>query len=223
MLSIAKLFKEPGEHVEAVKKFRLPFWDYFRPRGGNIRFPGVRDPESGTTGYGWDFSIPYILEVERVMVFKPSTGKDPPEKEFQLQEIDNPLYKFTFPKAEGISKKDWDSVDTFRGSRSFTERQDNRLVGKSDHRQLNTVLAQRRESQVEALLNFFNPALAYNEYMNFSTSAWGEGAEVNGSVESLHDDYHGNCGGGRGGHMSHVPAAAFDPVFWLHHWLVFSL
>lgn len=22
----------------------------------------------------------------------------------------------------------------------------------------------------------------------------------------------------RGGHMSHVPTAAYDPVFWMHHW-----
>lgn len=228
MLAIAKQFKKPEEHVKAVKDFRLPFWDYFRPRGGNTRFPGVLKPD-GTTGYGWDFSIPYILEVENVMVFKPSIGKDSPEKELELQEISNPLNKFTFPKVRGISSDEWDFIDDpdypFKASRSFTERQDNLLIGKSDHRQLNTVLAQRRESQVEALLNLFNPKLAYNKYANFSTTGSREDweAEVKGSVESLHDDYHGNCGGGRGGHMSHIPAAAFDPVFWLHHWSVFSL
>ena len=161
------------------------------------------------------------------MVFKPSIGKEPPEKEFRLQEIDNPLNKSPFPKVRGISSVEWDSTGypdyALKASRLFTERQDNLLVGKSDPRQLNTVLAQRRESQVEALLNLFNPQLAYNEYTNFSTNANGEGwrAKVRGSVESLHDDYHDNCGGGRGGHMSHVPAAAFDPVFWLHHWSVF--
>ncbi|KAF7537431.1 hypothetical protein G7054_g3742 [Neopestalotiopsis clavispora] len=46
------------------------------------------------------------------------------------------------------------------------------------------------------------------------------------SAENLHDNLHGWCGGDRTapidnvsfvGHMSHVPLAAFDPIFWLHH------
>ena len=164
------------------------------------------------------------------MVFKPFKGEEnSSEKETQLHEIDNPLFKFIFPKDHGISNKEWDSVDDpdspFKVSRLFTERQDSLLDGKSNHGRLNTVLAQRRESQVEALLNLFNPRLPYSEYANFSTTAERERwrARVFGSVESLHNDYHGNCGGeGGGGHMSHVPVAAFDPVFWLHHWSVFS-
>jgi tyrosinase len=49
------------------------------------------------------------------------------------------------------------------------------------------------------------------------------------SAENLHDNMHGWCGGPAAvidkdnncrllGHMSHVPLAAFDPIFWLHHW-----
>ena len=48
------------------------------------------------------------------------------------------------------------------------------------------------------------------------------------SAESLHDNMHDWCGGGSTspdeanvglmGHMSHVPLAAFDPIFWIHHW-----
>ncbi|RFN51310.1 di-copper centre-containing protein [Fusarium flagelliforme] len=47
------------------------------------------------------------------------------------------------------------------------------------------------------------------------------------SAENIHDNLHGWCGGDRTdastegyallGHMSHVPLAAFDPIFWLHH------
>lgn len=53
------------------------------------------------------------------------------------------------------------------------------------------------------------------------------------SCESLHDNVHGWCGGDVTsekekkdpnekpvrymGHMSHVPLAAYDPIFWLHH------
>ena len=43
-----------------------------------------------------------------------------------------------------------------------------------------------------------------------------------GSIESIHDNMHVWCGGGyfgepAFGHMSWVPVAAFDPIFWLHH------
>ncbi|KAK0704488.1 hypothetical protein B0H67DRAFT_557288 [Lasiosphaeris hirsuta] len=49
------------------------------------------------------------------------------------------------------------------------------------------------------------------------------------SAENLHDFIHGVCGGVQAdykdganvtrllGHMSHVPVAAFDPIFWVHH------
>lgn len=53
------------------------------------------------------------------------------------------------------------------------------------------------------------------------------------SSENLHDNMHGWCGGPWTepdhekvrlmGHMSHVPLAAFDPIFWIHHWFVKSL
>ncbi|MCJ1306198.1 hypothetical protein MMC08_009016 [Hypocenomyce scalaris] len=39
--------------------------------------------------------------------------------------------------------------------------------------------------------------------------------QLYGSIETLHNRYHGICGGE--GHMSRVPVAAFDPIFWLHH------
>lgn len=203
MLINAKQFKaQPEEHIEAVKQFRLPFWDYFRPRGGNCRFPGVRDLKRGTTGYEWDFSIPNILEVETVMVYKPSGKNDLPEKEFQLQEIDNPLNKFKFPEDNSIKDEEWAALEAekdgpFKGSKLFTTRHDTLLVGKSNYQQLNTVLAQRRESEVEALLNLLNPKMAYTDYKNFATKAipkdWKN--KVYASVESLHDDYHGICGG----------------------------
>ena len=49
------------------------------------------------------------------------------------------------------------------------------------------------------------------------------------SIENIHDSLHGWCGGDVTtiddgvallGHMSDVTVAAFDPIFWLHHWYV---
>ena len=42
-------------------------------------------------------------------------------------------------------------------------------------------------------------------------------AATYGSIEALHGNYHILLGGANG-HMSHPSIAAFDPVFWLHHW-----
>ena len=151
----------------------------------------------------------------------PFDDSHPNRQEDELQEMDNPLFTFSFPKSDGIKDSEWNDLK-FKTSRSFTVRQDQTLNKQSDHRRLNTVLAQRRESEVESLVNLlYLPD--YKKYEIFSNKAlvWDEEeqrwiATVKGSVESLHDDYHGHCGGI--GHMSRVPIAAFDPVFWLHHW-----
>lgn len=41
------------------------------------------------------------------------------------------------------------------------------------------------------------------------------------NLEFIHNYVHG-CAGGDG-HMGNVPVAAFDPLFWLHHWQVLIL
>lgn len=225
MSVIAKRFKEPGEHVEAVKDFRLPFWDYFRPRGGNTRFPGVRDGSSGTTGYGFDFSLPYILEVDKVMVLKPNENpSDDPSEEKKLKEIDNPLASFKFPTNHGLRPEEWGDYIKQRPM-VRTLRYPDPNSGKSDHRLLNTALLKNRESNIEKMLNLFDK-LKYKDYVAFAFKAYvkdpGTGKLTKdvdpafSSIESLHDSYHGLLGGG--GHLSSVPIAAFDPAFWIHHW-----
>jgi tyrosinase len=60
----------------------------------------------------------------------------------------------------------------------------------------------------------------------FSNDKWAPGDPGNfPSLESIHDSIHVWVGGpmparrpAPAGHMSDVPYAAFDPVFWLHHW-----
>ncbi|KAF8316752.1 Di-copper centre-containing protein [Clavulina sp. PMI_390] len=37
------------------------------------------------------------------------------------------------------------------------------------------------------------------------------------SLEDIHNNIHDWTGGKTDGHMAHVPVAAFDPIFWLHH------
>jgi hypothetical protein len=71
---------------------------------------------------------------------------------------------------------------------------------------------------------------AYNQYESMATSKTTEkeplnGKGASGSLEDIHNNYHDIIGGDpkreteyKAGHMSSVPTAAFDPIFWAHHW-----
>ncbi len=53
-------------------------------------------------------------------------------------------------------------------------------------------------------------------YNSFASTWAGEGPlSAYASLEGIHNNIHVWVGGS--GHMTHVPVAAFDPIFWLHH------
>lgn len=64
----------------------------------------------------------------------------------------------------------------------------------------------------------------YRNYRTFATNAILSKAPDNvlenasGSIEDFHGQYHGIIGGYGAGHMGHISLAAFDPIFWMHHW-----
>ena len=89
------------------------------------------------------------------------------------------------------------------------------------------------------LRDAFYRVLTIKNFEDFATKrAPGKGSDIDpnesmkdyafDSSENLHDNMHGWCGGRLDhsdnmsfhvmGHMSHVPLAAFDPIFWVHHW-----
>lgn len=60
--------------------------------------------------------------------------------------------------------------------------------------------------------------LSYKQFDAFSNNEWLRNGQPGtyGSLEDIHNEIHDKTGGG--GHMSALEVAAFDPVFWLHHW-----
>lgn len=105
MAKIAELFpKEEQKQVyrKALKDFRLPYWDYFKPRGGEVRFPG--NPNVDTldrnqmTSFAYDFKIPMIFTRDEIMLRSP-------ESKNELQRGANPFRSFRFP-----SKNNEDSL-----------------------------------------------------------------------------------------------------------------
>ncbi|KAF7868351.1 hypothetical protein EAF04_004883 [Stromatinia cepivora] len=77
------------------------------------------------------------------------------------------------------------------------------------------------ESQLEANLRNFRTQIMtlfanWQPYNHFSNK--GSGSSGFGNIESIHDTVHTLTGGLiYSGHMSVVPVAAYDPIFWFHH------
>lgn len=102
MYEIAKTFSPAQKHIDAVKDFLMPYWDYFRPRDYCTQFPGITGELDGdSTAYPFDFGAPQIFTLEKVMLHMPN-GKVKLEYK--------PLSTFWFPLGNVIPEKKWDAM-----------------------------------------------------------------------------------------------------------------
>ena len=78
---------------------------------------------------------------------------------------------------------------------------------------------------MELSLNLMTAPLYSKSWDTFSTAVYPRSddpkaeektTKAMGSLEGIHNNYHGLLGGDFG-HMGRPPIAAFDPVFWMHH------
>lgn len=107
MVGLAEQYPDANRQTyrDAVKKFRLPYWDHYRPRS--------------KTAAGYDFSVPQIFTVGKIMLKTPAKN--------QLESKSNPLQLFNLPKAGGIPVDPWTIV-----SSSFSHAQTKRYPGTAD-------------------------------------------------------------------------------------------
>ncbi|KAI5782554.1 common central domain of tyrosinase-domain-containing protein [Geopyxis carbonaria] len=111
--------------------------------------------------------------------------------------IPNPLASYTFQRAD------------FRAAYFYAPYNTQRVTGRSSS--ADATLRNAAPARREQTYNAFT----IRSFSRFSSSAFSSAdtpASVR-SLESIHDVIHGSVGG----HMSQVPLAAFDPLFWLHH------
>lgn len=106
MVDIAERFPPNSrtKYREAARQFRLPFWDYFRPRGRHSTYPTIRD-EKNPNLFDFDFAVPTAITIEKLMIRTP-------EKD-ELTLVDNPLCFSYFPEeasAVRIQQNDWDET-----------------------------------------------------------------------------------------------------------------
>lgn len=226
------------DYQTALKTFRLPYWDYYRPRNYYARFSGRTLPD-GQTASQYDYSMPQIFTLTKVMVQMPG--------EKTLTPMDNPLTSFNFPKG-ALLDSEWDLADlSTKIVADITKRTIRYGQSRDPIADMNQALNKIREDNLRMSLNLIEHG-AYDNYEVFATKAdiqpvQLQGTDPNaapnqartiftrpsGSIEGLHGTYHIMVGGwddiaaskkqaAGSGHMSSVPVAAFDPVFWMHHW-----
>ena len=199
---------QADKYKQAAQKFRLPYFDYYRPRNHGTSFPGITQ-DGRSTSFPYDFSLPQIFTVEKVMLMKPGATA--------LSLEDNPLNFFKFPSIDNEDTNPdfkWEVIgsDSDTYSRIRTTRYPTR---QSPIQDMNGALNGYRESGVSIILSMIKDSI-YASWDAFSTSAAGL-APPSGSLEDIHGQYH-ELIGDTSGHMSTVPVAAFDPVFFFHHW-----
>jgi tyrosinase len=217
MQNIAASYTDPARkavYQEAVKKFRLPYIDYHRARNYDAVFPGVVDPNQGSTSYPYDFSLPQVLTLENITV------KDFPGD--TVRTIPNPLAHYKFPNGS-VSENEW-SVSGISPNADMKTRTirypANRFSRWDPLTAVSAAMNEVREESIRLSLLFIENG-AYSNYETYATNGTTardqfDGQTASGSLESVHGNYHVFIGGS--GHMSSVPTAAFDPIFWLHHW-----
>lgn len=99
MLAIVKEYDRPFQpkYRSAAKMFRFPYWDYFRPRDVDAKFPGIT-LDGNRTRHAYDFRMPDIFNVTDVMI------RMPPYDRLEVRK--NPLYTFKFTDKLNLDK-DW--------------------------------------------------------------------------------------------------------------------
>ncbi|KAF5591026.1 tyrosinase precursor (monophenol monooxygenase) [Fusarium subglutinans] len=224
--NVAKRFSEsniPDEqkkkYLAAAEQFRLPYWDYFRPRAySKTTFPGVTNPRKGTTTAPYDWGAPQIFTLREVMVRRLPDNKLVPMK--------NPFFQFEFSD-EQLSKIRLDQDLRRRIKPQFDNILQTIRHGGSDAdamERMNVQLNQDREGRIRLCLALMEDEV-YRNFRTFSTNAVlskpGERPiamleEASGSIEDFHGAYHVTIGN-PDGHMGSIATAAFDPIFWMHH------
>lgn len=87
---------EKQAYANAAKQFRLPFWDYYRPRGYQTTFPGVADGQKKTAPF--DYGLPQIFTLPEVMI------RTLPDND--LKALPNPFWQYKF-SAGDLNARDW--------------------------------------------------------------------------------------------------------------------
>lgn len=131
------------------------------------------------------------------------------------QTLDNPLYSYTFEDPSNLVYgpfTSWDKTLRYPSSNDpSTTSQQQSAINALDNIQPSL------QDQVYQLMSTCDNYLSFSNDLGSSASA-----SCASSLEAIHNTVHGTLGGPvidgvSAGHMTYLPLAGFDPVFWLHH------
>ena len=213
MINIVEKDFQDENYFSAIRRWRLPFWDYFRPRGGPVTWEAIGPNDMTDSAY--DCGIPDVFTFPSLMIRTSLAG--------DLIRYPNPLLKFKFPSEEdgGLDQNDWATVpgysktetirypDTMK-QRTLQEAYDH-LVTRSKNV---SVRLDEKTAQDLELNKFREQALKHLTVMfkdkNYAQmSTFGSNSRVSGVHGSLEGTIHGTYHGliGDSGHMGTVPVA----------------
>ncbi len=195
MIQVVEKDFQDETYYAAVRRWRLPYWDYYRPRGGPVtwRAVGVND----MTNSDYDCGIPEVFTFPMLMIKTSLSGSPVP--------YPNPLQKFKFPaeKDGGLNSNDWatepgyDKTQTLRYPNTMRERT---LSEAYDHLLARTKSASmpldNNQAQDLALNKFREQALKHLTVMfrdpsYVQMSAFGSNSKATGAHGSLEGTIHG--------------------------------
>ncbi|KAF8471757.1 hypothetical protein BDZ91DRAFT_760403 [Kalaharituber pfeilii] len=173
--------------LEIAEQFTGPSHDTYAAAAEQLRLPY------------WDWSDP-VTQSDLPHVTKPGTGGVPVQTT-----INNPLFQYNFKNSADVAASFTNETNVKLGIWMWTTRSplpDGTAQNSISSASMADGFTSRRAATYDAFS--FSDINGFNE---FSTS-----------IENIHNSVHVAVGGTNPvGHMSTVEAAAFDPIFWLHH------
>lgn len=130
------------------------------------------------------------------------------------QTIDNPLYSYKLPDPSAMY---YSPFTTWPGTLRYPNSNDADATSQENSaiNAFNNIQSSMQD-QVYSLMSC-------DDYLHFSNDASGSTEKCSNSLEGIHNTIHTTSGGPgqsgvvSGGHMTYLPLAAFDGLFWLHH------
>ncbi|KAL4861797.1 hypothetical protein BDV12DRAFT_203650 [Aspergillus spectabilis] len=197
---------------EAALTWRLPFWDW------------------GVTS-----SVPALAKYPTTVV-PTADGKDE-------ERINNPLYQFRMPTNQPMSTAGMDSFkdpwvddgdmlyfgdaigtsrwpqeeDVIRGSAAWRHGVVNNYKVTDALKKPQWVTETDHGQPAEMVYRLLTVPMEYSTFATTAQLSEDQNVASDINIEYLHNNIHGWVGGDFNGHMSQIPVATFDPLFWLHH------
>ncbi|KAF8422533.1 hypothetical protein EV426DRAFT_643363 [Tirmania nivea] len=199
---------DPGELMKwktAAETWRLPYWDF-----------ALRRPNNHASGQDYCCLPEFTLkEIFQLSAQEAST----------LSDDQNPWYAYAFPdQKSGLPNMRGIPMSiqtrTVRHAPAYNPNNPANVraweEGKSDNNSLKSFF---RTETINWRSNLIDLMINNNSYEGFTVGEGNSGDTASNNLNAVHGSVHVNTGGYRtkGGNMAVVPAAGFDPIFFLWH------